>query len=655
MLRFLTPFAFAGFALAAPILLLYLLKLRRRETLISSTFLWQQVMHDAEANTPWQRLRRNLLLFLQLLILAALVLTLARPFTIVPAVSSGKMALLIDASASMNARDVVSGTRFDEAKRQALDIVNTMSGGDSVLLVRVGVLPEIIMPYSDNREQLRAAIQGLSPGAGSVDWDSALALAAADRLAESAAERVVILSDGGFGEVAALPGWQDVEWEFISIGDSAENIAISQLATGAIAGEPPQLFASLTNFGERDAERIVSLWLDGELRLSERMSIPAGAARPLIYGLPTTDYRELELRLTVPLAATTPDHLADDDRAFATTSSQGSARVLLISQPTTGAEGNIFLERALASLPGLEVLRGNPAMGVPSRIFDLTVLDGWQPEIGLPPGDLLIINPPRSTAYFQLGAWLDEPTRLRVDATHPITQYVDLSNVSLLRAREIVASGNWADPLIWAGRTPILLAGESEGRRIAVLPFDLRDSDLPLWIAWPVLMANLMEWFRTGDSASTDDLTSGELALFQAPVSADAARVTGPDGAVQLFPLTGASFAFRETERVGIYRLEWLAGEQAIRTDRFAINLFAPAESEIRPLSSAQLGSLSLSQSESDALGQREWWLIAVAAALALLLLEWWLYHRRNRLPMRRAPGKIATSRWWRSAPRATS
>ena len=148
-------------------------------------------------------------------------------------------------------------------------------------------------------------------------------------------------------------------------------------------------------------------------------------------------------------------------------------------------------------------------------------------------------------------------------------------------------------------------------------------------------------------------MTSGELALFQAPVAADAARVTGPDGAVRVFPLTGASFAFRETDRVGIYRLEWLAGEQAIRTDRFAINLFAPAESEIRPRLSAQLGSLTLTQSESDALGQREWWLIAAAAALALLLLEWWLYHRRNRLPMRRAPGRIASPRW-RSAPRAT-
>ncbi|HLU10946.1 MAG TPA: BatA domain-containing protein, partial [Oceanobacillus sp.] len=102
-MSFLAPLAFLGALLAIPIILLYMLRLRRREVVVSSTFLWQQILRDREANTPWQRLRRNLLLFLQLLILAALVLGLARPYVIVPAVSAGQIAVLLDASASMNA------------------------------------------------------------------------------------------------------------------------------------------------------------------------------------------------------------------------------------------------------------------------------------------------------------------------------------------------------------------------------------------------------------------------------------------------------------------------------------------------------------------------------------------------------------------------
>src|SRR5581483_67502 len=98
-MSFLAPLSLGLAAFSIPIVLLYMLRLRRRETQVSSTLLWRQVVNDREANAPWQKLRRNLLLLLQLLILAALVIALARPFMNVPTVTTGRIALLIDASA----------------------------------------------------------------------------------------------------------------------------------------------------------------------------------------------------------------------------------------------------------------------------------------------------------------------------------------------------------------------------------------------------------------------------------------------------------------------------------------------------------------------------------------------------------------------------
>src|SRR3954468_13473173 len=205
-MSFLTPLAFVGGLLAIPVILLYMLRLRRREITVSSTFLWQQLLQDREANTPWQRLRRNLLLLLQLIILVLLVFALARPFITVPAVTTGQIELLLDASASMKASDMPNGeTRFDEAKRQALSIVDTLGQDDTMTIIRVANVAEVIAPATRDPVQLRAAINNAVPREAKADWVGALTLASADAINVSDFNMVVI-SDGGLGDASGLPG-----------------------------------------------------------------------------------------------------------------------------------------------------------------------------------------------------------------------------------------------------------------------------------------------------------------------------------------------------------------------------------------------------------------------------------------------------------------
>jgi len=105
-MSFLTPAAFALMALTPVIVAMYLLRLRRTEQIVSSVYLWQRMVRDLEANAPWQRLRRNLLLILQLLFLIFLILALARPFTWAKGASGQALILILDISASMAATDV---------------------------------------------------------------------------------------------------------------------------------------------------------------------------------------------------------------------------------------------------------------------------------------------------------------------------------------------------------------------------------------------------------------------------------------------------------------------------------------------------------------------------------------------------------------------
>lgn len=626
-MSFLAPAAFAGLAIAIPVLLLYMLRMRRQEQVISSTFLWRQVVQDTEANTPWQRLRRNLLLFLQLLILLLLALALARPFITVPTVSAGKIALLVDASASMTANDINGQTRFEAAVEQALRIVNNMNPQDRISLIRVGAAAEPLTSYTDDKAELRLALNGMNAGHGRADWDTALTLAAAGA---AGAENfsIVMISDGGIGQATSLPA-NIPQPIYVPVGESGDNIAITALATRALAGQAPQLFAQVTNYGDSAADISLVIRLDGVLRLSRSGAIPPRSQLPIPFDEPVTEaFNTLSAALTFD--SDVHDFLALDNRAWTVRSEVNARRIFYVSEGS-----NLFVEQALRSLPGVQTFRGNANnKQLPGEQFDLYVFNSWLPN-RLPDGDMLIINPPNSTSLFAVGRTIETAADIEIVAGESsITDFVDLDEMSLLQFREVTA--DWAAPLIRAAGGDILLAGEVNARQIVILPFDVRDSNLPLLIAYPILMANLLDWFSPADIVTLPDgLSVGDSLVIQPPLLADGIRITLPAGEVRNLPVNGSALVFTDTDQLGLYRLEILQAGEVTQSQNFAVNLFATGESDIEPVAQGALAlGGGLVEVKTDVqLGLQEFWVILVILALLALLMEWFVYHQRRRLP----------------------
>src|SRR5689334_4011616 len=109
------------------IIVMYILKLRRKDVVVSSTFLWRQVIRDVQANAPFQKLRKNLLLLLQLIAAALIILALSGPFLRLFALGGRNIVLVIDTSASMSATDI-RPSRLDSARRKAHELVNSTLG-----------------------------------------------------------------------------------------------------------------------------------------------------------------------------------------------------------------------------------------------------------------------------------------------------------------------------------------------------------------------------------------------------------------------------------------------------------------------------------------------------------------------------------------------
>ncbi|MFN4293119.1 MAG: vWA domain-containing protein [Thermoflexales bacterium] len=593
----LNPSAFLFALLAVPIILLYLLRLQRREQTVSSTLLWRQVTMDREANTLWQRLRRNLLLILQLITLAFLVFALIRPYVNVPSAVSGRSIVLLDASASMQATDVAP-SRFEAARARVRDAINSLGANDRMTLIVVDGAPRALSTLTGDKSQLLDALDSARPSLDAANWSAAIALAVATGAGDDDATTLVFSDGANADDLGLLPG----KARFIPIGNSGDNVAISALTLRRTL-RGLSAFVRVTNSGSQDERVLVSLRADGALVDARALDVPAGASAEWMVGNLNPDVVAVDARIDEAQR----NFLAVDDAAYAVNTANTTRHALLLTR------GNRFLEQALASLPGLRVTRAT-AMPLDTQTYDLYVLDNMTLTLPARASALLI----GAQSVFTTSGVFSNTGYVRTEA-HPVARDVDWRGVSVLDAQRVNAPG-WLRPVIESQGGPLVLAGESaedDLQRVVLIAFDLRRSDLPLQIAFPILIANSVEWLAPAQGLNVPlNIKPGEVAPMP-----ENTRVTLPSGEEVVAGRRG----FAQTDRPGIYTFDAGRAQGA-----FAVNFSNVSESRIAPNPNLQVGSANANaeQAESRPTSQREFWHWMAGIALALLLAEWWIYQR---------------------------
>ena len=605
-MNLLNPLALLFALLAVPIILLYLLRLQRREQPVSSTLLWRQVIMDREANTLWQKLRKNLLLLLQLLTLLFFVFALIRPYVNVRSQLSGKITVLLDASASMLATDV-SPTRFEAAKAEARKLINQLGNNDQMTLVLVDGTSRILSAASNDRSALLANLDPIQPTLSTANWSAAIALAAGlnSQSASNNATTIVISDGANADDLKLLQGAA----RYISVGTSADNIAISALSLRQTV-RGLSAFVRVSNTGTQEDSVLVSVKADDVLIDARTLKVPPGqSASWTLNGIAA---KVTTIRASIDQAA--HNVLPTDDVAFAVNVNNTARRALLLTR------GNRFLEQALAALPNLRTTRAISMPAAAELTYDLYVVDGL--SVTLPfNSNALIVG--AGTVFSTSGSFSN--TAYVRNESHPILQSVDWRNVNLLDAQRI----NMPDglkPLVQTQGGPVLLAGENvqtrgltQLKRVVVLPFELRRSDLPLQIAFPILVANSVDWLAPPQGLNMPtSVKPGEVVAL-------------PEGALVQFANQQAASVdkrgFAQTGQPGIYRFRVTNNSNELN-GAFAVNFFNPVESAIAPNPQLQVGSTTGATNTQTQLSQRELWGILAAFALLVLMAEWWVYQR---------------------------
>ena len=622
-MSFLAPLMLAFGVLIPVLVLFYLLKVRRQEFVVGSTYLWQDLLRDIAAHEPWQRFHWSILLILQLLVVGLVVFALGRPFYVAQAQETIHAVLVLDGSASMQAADV-EPSRFEAAKQAAKNTVRELGDGSPATVILALEQPRVLAPSTTDRGLLERAIDSAQPSYGPVDMAQALSLATSlgSGVGGSASGRVraYLFSDGAFGE---LTGFQpeNTDVRLVPLGADGENAAITALSARPDPQNTTrfQVFARVRNYGAAPVSTTLAINVDGALVESRDVALDPDGSQEFVFTDLPLGGRGVEARLAAP------DRFELDNLAYTTLDVGRRSEILLVT------DGNLFLEKVLSLLPTGEVSRVAPRryFSIDQERYDVIVFDGFMPE-EWPRGNVLIFNPPES-ALLTLQGEVRRPRVRGWERDDPIMRFVDFRDVAIARTQRVEPPG-WARVLLEGEEAPLLLAGERDGQRIIIVPFDLRQSNLPLSAAFPILMANMLGYLEPAGQAALRDLRPGDAVTLAPLPQTEELVIRLPSGPTRVYQPEGRPVTFSETTMPGLYTVAQRAAGQTLLEEPFAINASNEAESNIqpRPVSLGDGRALQAAPPTELVPINREFWMWLVAPVLGLLLLEWFWFHRRS-------------------------
>ena len=631
-MTFLAPWAMWFLAGIPVIVLLYLLKLKRRPVTVSTLMFWQRALQESRRRALFQRLRNLLSLLLHLLIFLLIVAALARPALDHLIRAGASTVLIVDTRARMQAVDENGASRISRARQLASSYVKDAGGDREFAVLSAGAATEVKVPFSSDEKALNQALAQLEASDAAGDLEPALRLAQ-DLLATRKGDRQILVFTDREEPVNGAPPanhpspiTNHAPTRHLPIPARADNVAITRLATRPLLNSPQtsEVLIELRNFGPAAVSGNVEIAYDGTLLDVKPVTLAPGARRLEVFASVPRASRNSQGWLTARIDVA--DALASDNRAFAVLPPLRTPRVLLVSA------GNWFLEKLLAADQSVrfELLTPEGFRLEMATTFDVVILDAVQLEgvdLNTLAGNLLFLN---ETPFRTGEAAIEQPVITEADAGHPALRLANLQNVTIARATAAALpkeAGDWRFQIPLAALDqPLMITGERRSanarQRLAALSFDLAESDLPIRVAFPLLISNTIQWLAGENNDAPRALLAGETMALSAEQSASAqpqteaaAPAVGAEVRSLFQPLQNGFYALRSGDQSG-----WVA-----------VNTFNEDESDVQP-GDSPASAISNGQTAALTVALTSWpiWRYLALAAFLLFALEWWLFHRRR-------------------------
>ena len=532
-----------------PVIMLYILKRKYKEEVISSSLLWREVYKNTRANTPWEKFKKNIMLLLQIIIILSVILALMSPSISIGGKSYKNVIMVIDNTASMNTIYNDSNSRLEQGKTLAKEYLNSTKEGTNTYIISYDGNSNLLLNGEFNKSNTASIIDKINASYSSGDISDVVSF-------------VKALGDGIGEEYEALiftdkqVAISDINGRIVYLGNSGLNASVDNVSHKFV-DDKVKVIANVTNNGDSLYEGDFSLYNGEELVAVEGVTLQVGESKTLSFQLDSlnSDYLKGEL--------SRKDILMEDNTYYHVVNENKVKKILLVT------DENVFLEKAFGIIENTEVYKTNDVSNITENDeYDLYVFDNKMPKVMPRKGSILFINP-NSNEFFNVleGGEIGQATAVK----GAVSNY--LENIQFtLSEYNIIETPYYGTNILTIDDNSIGFKGEINDRKIAALSFDLHSTDFALKKEFPILIYELGEELISTGMVSSNNFRAGEKIVVKSSDFENEINITYPNGDIK--GLKSGEEVKGELD-LGIYKIN-----QNDNNESFSVNFPTSSESD---------------------------------------------------------------------------
>ncbi|WP_346931066.1 BatA and WFA domain-containing protein [Clostridium sp.] len=506
------------------LILLYILKEKSEDFTVSSSIFWEEIYKTLEVNSPFEKLKKNIMLFLQIMIISLIILALMNPFLKFFSKEYSDVIIVIDNSASMLGINE-DETCINRGKSIAQKYIDSCANGTKISIITANKDAKVLVTSSENKSLVKGKIDSITESFNPGDLKNSL------KLIESMTKEL------GNYEVLFITDEQldigDINGQIIYLDKNKSNISIDNIGHKRENGKV-SIISTITNRGNEDYSGDFYLYGENDLLEATSLELKKGEEVTLNFNIEDTDIDYLKGKISGK------DAILEDNTFYHVMKNNDDKKILLVSNK------NVFLEKALSVVSNADVIKTNDITNISEKDrYNLYIFDGILGEYMPHDGNILIVNPAENNLFSVLG---EQAGGEAVVVSEDIPKYLqDMTFISSKIKKTEMPS--WAKSLINVGNDSVLFLGKHNNQKVAVVNFDFHNTDLPLKAEFPMLIDYICEELIKSNIVNSNYI-GGEDIEINGSSEYDKLILTTPSGRVHTIENNSI---LKENLELGVY------------------------------------------------------------------------------------------------------